>query len=265
MLRPYPGYAFGSFRAGSRTHEYSTGKIVFTPAGLPLQFRGSGGEARNLSCAFEPTRFAEVAGLDSDWSDAQLAGAFDIRDVRITQSLSRLSQELMETGFAARYSLEAASLQLMVDLGRYFRSVRDKPTRGNLASWQLQRIREHIEHEGRLTSTVQDLARLCGIGASHLQRSFKATTGGTIHSYVESVRLGRAKSLLMETDMPLKLVAEYLGFPSLSGFSTAFSRATGQTPSSFRQCLRNSALQIERRPDGMTLTNDIRAAIGMLA
>lgn len=71
--------------------------------------------------------------------------------------------------------------------------------------------------------------------APHLRRLFKATTGMTVSSNVESKRVARAKSLLTERPIPLNEIAFRPGFSSAASFSTAFRRGTGMAPIAYRQ------------------------------
>ena len=63
-------------------------------------------------------------------------------------------------------------------------------------------------------------------------RLFREATGETVKSYVERVRLTKAKALLSGTELPLKEISARLGFASPSGFSVAFRRLAGETPTS---------------------------------
>jgi AraC family transcriptional regulator len=242
LISPYTGRSFGSFRSSARTQEFSTGRIVFIPAGVPLHFRGSGGHVRCINCFFEPQRFQEVTGFAADWQPAQLAASFDVRDTKITQAMSRLWDEATGSDHSRPFMLEAIALSLMVELSRYLRSFGDHGNDRGLMAWQLQRIRQHVEEEANFSSMARDLAQLCGISESQLRRGFRAATRQTVHAYVQDVRLERAKALLLEGEMPMKRVSELLGFSRLSGFSIAFRKATGETPSSFRQRLGPTSL-----------------------
>ncbi|MGH6782133.1 MAG: helix-turn-helix domain-containing protein, partial [Sphingomonadaceae bacterium] len=67
-----------------------------------------------------------------------------------------------------------------------------------------------------------------------LTRNFKATTGRTISKLAEDIRVRRAKAMLEDRSLPLKVVAHRTGFASASSFAVAFLRGTGQTPGSYR-------------------------------
>ena len=69
----------------------------------------------------------------------------------------------------------------------------------------------------------------------HLMRAFKASTGLTIHAYVEQVRLAKAKALLSDTDIQLKEIAFRLGFSNAANFSAAFRKSAGESPREFRR------------------------------
>ena len=53
--------------------------------------------------------------------------------------------------------------------------------------------------------------------------------------YCRAVRLARARELLESGAMPLKRIAESLGYVDLSSFSRAFRRAHGVPPGTYRQ------------------------------
>ena len=86
--------------------------------------------------------------------------------------------------------------------------------------------------EGR---NVTELAALCGISTRHLRRLFKQTTKQTLHEYVRDAWVAKAKSLLCDTELPLKEITSRIGFTDPSSFSMAFRRATGAAPRTFRQ------------------------------
>jgi AraC family transcriptional regulator len=48
------------------------------------------------------------------------------------------------------------------------------------------------------------------------------------------VQITKAKTYLLETNLPLKEIAYRLGFSSAANFSSAFRLATGSSPGQFR-------------------------------
>ena len=67
-----------------------------------------------------------------------------------------------------------------------------------------------------------------------LQAGLKQLTGHTLGCYHEQVKIKAAKSLLEETDLPLKAIARKVGFKTHSHFGEVFKRITQMTPSAYR-------------------------------
>jgi AraC family transcriptional regulator len=180
-----------------------------------------------------------------DLSDAGMSTLLDrdsvveasLRSAAITESMLRISRELLAPGFASPAYLEAASEMLIIELERHFRlekgiAAEDAP--GSLAPWQMRAIRERIRSEAP-PPALSELAELCGITPRHLMRTFKNSTGQTVGSFITVDRIDKAKNLLANSRTPIKQVSHRLGFQSSASFSVAFRRATGLSPKRFRQ------------------------------
>lgn len=237
FLTPDYGEAQGRYGMGKRRFA-RFGPLSIMPADIPLSVRSAGAPPRRLiSCRFDRERFQRATGLGQNWDEAELAACLDVRGEPIRAGLLRLARETEAPGFASDLLVEGLGITLMAEIARYLRAARDRsrPVRGGLAPWQLRRIEDAVEAWNDIPPGLSDLAQLCGIGSRHLMRAFRQSTGRTIMDYVEEARLGRAMRLLTETDLPLAAIAQQLGFAAPSGFSHAFRRATGVTPSRFRR------------------------------
>ena len=72
------------------------------------------------------------------------------------------------------------------------------------------------------------------ISVPKLQAGLKQLTGHTLYSYHEQVKIKAAKSLLENTELPLKAIAHKVGFKTHSHFGEVFKRTTKMTPSAYR-------------------------------
>lgn len=91
---------------------------------------------------------------------------------------------------------------------------------------------------GEADTFAPDYARLAsevGMGLSTLRRRFKGATGLPLHGYVLQTRLAAARTLLGETDLPVKAVAERLGYDNVFFFSRQFRRGIGVPPAVYRR------------------------------
>ncbi len=82
---------------------------------------------------------------------------------------------------------------------------------------------------------VDQLAHRLGIGPRHLSRLFAEHLEASPLQVALSLRMRRAKRLLDETDLPIRLIADRAGFASTRRLSAAFARLYGQPPSALRK------------------------------
>ncbi|TYB89698.1 AraC family transcriptional regulator [Oceaniovalibus sp. ACAM 378] len=92
-----------------------------------------------------------------------------------------------------------------------------------------------IERDFRTGHGVSDYAAQLGVTATHLSRCCKITSGRTASALLQDRVHFEARRLLRETRVPIKDVAQSLGFRSAAYFTRAFHLKTGQTPSAFRR------------------------------
>ena len=69
---------------------------------------------------------------------------------------------------------------------------------------------------------------------SYLSCLFKAQTGTNFFSYVEDLRIARAKTLLRETNLKINEIAQQSGYASANSFCRAFKRNTGESATNYR-------------------------------
>jgi AraC-like DNA-binding protein len=74
-----------------------------------------------------------------------------------------------------------------------------------------------------------------GVSARSLRRKFATATGMTWREYLLQSRLLRAMALLTEPGRTVLDVATAVGFDSVSAFTRAFRRLTGETPTDYRR------------------------------
>lgn len=82
---------------------------------------------------------------------------------------------------------------------------------------------------------VDELARLAGVGRRSLEERFRKEMRMTLHDCLMKRRTEEAKKLLRATPMSISLVAEACGYTSVHYFSTAFKKAAGTSPASYRK------------------------------
>jgi transcriptional regulator GlxA family with amidase domain len=81
----------------------------------------------------------------------------------------------------------------------------------------------------------EELARLAGMSQRQLQRLFREHLGMTPTHYYLTLRLRRARELLLQTDMSIMNITMACGFQSACHFSKSYRDAFGTAPTRERR------------------------------
>jgi len=106
---------------------------------------------------------------------------------------------------------------------------------GGLAPWQKRRASEllHENMHGRIR--LSEVARECGLSASHFARSFKTSFGISTHQWLIQHRIEHAKELINQTTMSLIEIAVQSGFNDQAAFTRRFHEIVGVSPGRWRR------------------------------
>jgi AraC-like DNA-binding protein/mannose-6-phosphate isomerase-like protein (cupin superfamily) len=103
---------------------------------------------------------------------------------------------------------------------------------------QAKAICEFLETNYMKHITLDDLSHLSGLSKYHLLRSFTKQKGITPYSYLETIRIDRAKKLLEQGVLPIDAALQ-TGFADQSHFTNFFKKLIGLTPSQYRNIFKD--------------------------
>lgn len=93
-------------------------------------------------------------------------------------------------------------------------------------------VRYHV-HDPMLS--VEDIADHVSLSAKYVRKLFTDTRGISLSNFILNARIDKVKELLEKTELPVADISEQSGFQTKSHFFTAFKKATGMTPTQYRQ------------------------------
>ena len=82
---------------------------------------------------------------------------------------------------------------------------------------------------------ITELGQAIAMSRAQIHRKIKALTGLSTSIFIRSIRLNKAKTLLLNTDLNISQVAYEVGFRDPKYFSRTFSEEFGQVPKDFRK------------------------------
>jgi AraC family transcriptional regulator len=193
----------------------------------------------NLLLALGPHHLSSLAELEFQRSDFELRppkeGFIDEKARSIAQMIR---EEFRKEAPLNDLYLDSLITVFSIHLLRDHSSLRQLPVasyRGGLPARVWKDIDEYI-HSGLSDDlSIEKLARMANLSASHFLRAFRQTTGQPPHQYILALRLSMAERMIAETDTPLAQIAKLVGFASHSHMSTTMKRCRSMTPSDLRR------------------------------
>ncbi|MBD2848295.1 AraC family transcriptional regulator [Paenibacillus sp. IB182496] len=133
-----------------------------------------------------------------------------------------------------------------------------------VAASAIERTIAAMEQDYGRPMTREQLAAIAGMSPGYYSSLFRKRTGKSPMDRLADIRIAHAKRLLIETDRPLRLIAQSVGYNSEFYFSSRFKQVTGLSPSAYAQRSRSrqlassaaltSILRRGLRPHGETCT-----------
>jgi len=105
------------------------------------------------------------------------------------------------------------------------------PRLGDSVGRTIDHLSRHYDHD----LTVESIAEITDISASHLAHLFRSEIGMSVRDYLTRVRVTIAQELLANTDEKLESIASSLGFADTSHLAHVFQRITGGPPGAYRR------------------------------
>ncbi len=155
-----------------------------------------------------------------------------------------LAQAMTQLNAAAKETLQA------IDLARQEAPHKIKPL---LAHIQANLFNPDLR--------VGQLKRACGVRDNSISMQFHAAMGIPPSTYIEDCRMKVAAKMLRESEVPISMIAELLGYSSLQVFSTAFNRWAGIRPNPYRDQHRAAAAESGAEDEDLQSVERLRKAL----
>lgn len=146
--------------------------------------------------------------------------------------LAALEGELVHRRDGHREAVLAHLTLLLVEVSRLAADVagdlrlRDEPL--------LAEVFEFVERRYRDRISLSDVAGAVGLSPGHLTTVVRRRTGRTVGAWITERRMVEARTLLVQTDLPVAEVGRRVGYDDAGYFTRTFRRVHGATPLGWR-------------------------------
>lgn len=221
-----PLHACTTVEAGSAYHWSTEGPIAFAHIYIqPDRY------ARTIAETFD----RDPAGIEFE----ERIGMVEPLTSQLVQTLVDKATEGDSGKMAGDYYLDTLLVRLFENAGR---RLRDRH-RLVLTPHTLRKVRDFILARLNTRITLDELAEIAGYSRFHFARAFREATGLPPYAYLINERIGFARQLLAETELPIDEVARASGFATHAQFTTKFKQLTGMTPSRYRDLATSRSFQ----------------------
>ncbi|MDF2717632.1 MAG: AraC family transcriptional regulator [Paenibacillus sp.] len=218
-----------TYTVGGDKLELHRGDVLYVPEGLMRSARGGQRDPHHMYVAH--FRLQENA---NDYSIPLLQD----REYRYLQPFSG---DYLKTRFSlltqhwlrkpAYYETIYHSILLeMLSIVNGESDSRNVPTKSYSIAMQIQ---DYVLNHYRENITIAALSQNVRRTPNYISTIFRQVTGQTITEYTQQIRIAEACNMLINSQMTVGEISEYLGFCEQSYFNKVFKKVTGLPPSAY--------------------------------
>ena len=142
-----------------------------------------------------------------------------------------LFRHIQEKDYLLSYRTEEELKNTLKQLICYVCGIREKEERGEL----IVQIKEYIRKNYSENLSAAEIAGTFFLNPSYLSTLFRDKAGMTMKTYIEAVRMEKAKQMLENKELSVTEVAAYTGYSDPNYFSKVFRKYTGMSPRGYRE------------------------------
>jgi AraC-like DNA-binding protein len=150
-----------------------------------------------------------------------------IHDENLCERLLRFHHAVAES--APTLSVESTLIDALAHLIRRYADDRRSRSCGMNERRAVRRAREYIDAHHDANVSLSELATLVHLSPFYFARAFQKAVGLPPHTYLENVRIKRARDLLLR-GVPITDVSAAVGYADQSHLTNRFKRVLGMTP-----------------------------------
>ena len=156
--------------------------------------------------------------------------------------LKKLEEAFFQTRVVSKKQYEAI-LRLLTIFAQHLAALSNQLTvqENNSENPAIARARTFIADQYSEEISLEDVAKQVNMSAFYFCKMFKKATGLTFTDYLARIRVEKVKNLLLNPNKRISEAAYEAGSQSLSQFNRVFRRIAGESPTTYRDRLHQTA------------------------
>jgi AraC family L-rhamnose operon transcriptional activator RhaR len=241
----------GVFTAEGAPHLIEPGDIFFARPGVVHQIQNTGRELMELywvSFSLAPQAPEKASSAARSFAESKVLVARDDGTLGALWHALHLTANSSSGRKSLMAQLQVALLQAILLAGtpqpEHEAAGQVEDADCSAARVAMRYIHDNLDR--RLP--IAELASYVHLSPRHLTRLFQSHAGTSPATYIETARLDRACALLLDQSLPIKAIAQQVGYLDVHHFTRTFGRRLGTSPGKVRRS--PNAQEILPRPPG---------------
>lgn len=140
--------------------------------------------------------------------------------------------------FGADQMIKIKMENLLIELVRGMRSVEEEQ-QGDISDEKIQEVLRYLNDNYKEKIRLSELCFLFGTNKTTLCNRFRSFSGETVISYINKLRIRKAKKLMRSGNYNLTEISAIVGFSSVHYFSRIFKQYENQSPTSYIKTIKS--------------------------
>ncbi|KRF43780.1 AraC family transcriptional regulator [Paenibacillus sp. Soil787] len=151
-----------------------------------------------------------------------------------TKNVNEIFQSLIEGWIPGDQGGTLLDQLKLLELIQFLHEIKEEEMEDRPAKEAFAHMKNYLETHYSANIKLSELADRFGISESYSRKMFLKQLQQTPKQYLQSIRVGHAKQLLVFTDMSMRDIAMACGYGDEFHFSKMFKSKTGNAPSVYR-------------------------------
>ena len=216
----------GTFEIEDKVYDIKANQLFIIPAGYWFKYTAD---------ADEPWRYSWIGflGIKSNFIYQAAERHRFVYDCRNAKQYEQIIATILESSgdtFSSFLKINGLMYSLLGDLTEEI-GILNQSTNQQLSTLARHFMDLHYHDPIQMT----DVAEFVGVHPNYLATIFKKETNTTPKNYLTSLRIRKAKELLLETRDSVSYISQSVGFSDSLAFSKFFKKETGLSPLHYRK------------------------------
>lgn len=181
---------------------------------------------------------------DSDWLEFYFCGPCDMFNTLVSMKLitdepvfyvgerMELFNTLLDYKEKAEHTIDYYLTDMLMEFQQLLIHINSLRGPARKKDWTKD-ISKILKEYCRVGDSLEAVAKKCGMSYELLRKQFRNVFGCSLSQYKIQLRINESKTMLLDKEMPIKEVAQVLGYCDSYAFSNQFKKMVGVTPGKF--------------------------------